>query len=125
MYLQHLSNVQIIKFRHFFHKLAKTYPFRGRGFYTPVDCKTGYKVKDKQVVIRIVFVNTVINIYGNLRLKEISSWNSFEQIQENTLRDSAFPAQIGSAARRWLSYPTPVNYKKVLCEFMMNSWCGF
>ena len=34
-------------------------------------------------------------IYGNIRLKEISILNSFEQIQENTIVGSAFLAQLG------------------------------
>ena len=37
-----------------FHKLAKTCPFRGRGFQTPAEWKIGYKVVNKQVSIQIV-----------------------------------------------------------------------
>ena len=33
----------------FDHKLAKTYPFRGRGFNTPIEWKIGYKVINKQL----------------------------------------------------------------------------
>ena len=65
----------------FVHKLAKTYPFRGRGFHTSVEWKTGYKVRIKQVIIQILIVNTAFYVYGNKGLKEISILNSFEQIQ--------------------------------------------
>ena len=41
----------------FFHKLAKTYPFHGRGFHTPFERKIGYKVMNKQVIIQILIVN--------------------------------------------------------------------
>ena len=64
----------------FFRKLAKMYPFRGRGFHTPVECKIGYKVINKQVIIQILIVNTAFYIYGNIKLKEVSILNSFEQI---------------------------------------------
>ena len=37
----------------FLYKLAKTYPFRGRGFHSPVEWKMGYKVKNKQAIIQI------------------------------------------------------------------------
>ena len=40
----------------FVHKLAKTYPFRGRGFHTPVEWKIGYKIINKQVIIQILIV---------------------------------------------------------------------
>ena len=88
------------------HKLAKTYPFRGRGFHTPAEWKTGYKVINKQVIVQILIVNTAFYIYDNIILKEISIVNSFEQIQENTIAGSAFSARLGSAPRPWLSYPT-------------------
>ena len=65
----------------FVHKLAKTYPFRGRGFHTPFEWKTGYKVINKQVIIQSLIVNTAFYVYGNIRLKEITILNSFEQIQ--------------------------------------------
>ena len=42
----------------FFHKLAKTYPFHGHGFHTPVEWKIGYKVINKQVPVQILIVNT-------------------------------------------------------------------
>ena len=51
-FLQTLSNVQIIKYRHFFHKLAKTYSIHGRVFQTPVEWKIGYKVINKQVIMQ-------------------------------------------------------------------------
>ena len=63
----------------FVHKLAKTYPFRGRGFHNPVEWKIGYQVINKQVIVQIL--NTAVYIYVNIRLKEISILNSFEQIQ--------------------------------------------
>ena len=34
----------------FVHKLAKTYPFRRRGFHTPVEWKIVYKGLNKQVI---------------------------------------------------------------------------
>ena len=49
----------------FYHKLAETYPFRGRGFHTPVEWKIGYKVINKQVIIQILILNTAFYIYGN------------------------------------------------------------
>ena len=82
----------------FVHKVAKTYPFRGRGFHTPVEWKIEYKVTNKQVIIQILIVNTTFYIYGNIRLKEISIMNAFEQIQENTISGSAFSAWLGSSA---------------------------
>ena len=100
----------------FIHKMAKIYPFRGRGFHTPVEWKIGYKVINKQTIVQILIVNTAFYIYGNIRLKEISILNSFEQVQENTLAGSAFSAQRGSSAVAfipdpqrmdglWVSYP--------------------
>ena len=82
----------------FFHKLAKKYSFRGRGFHTPVEWKMGYKVKNKQAIIKFLIFNTAFYIYGNIRLKEISIMNSFEQRQENTISGSAFSARLGSSA---------------------------
>ena len=58
----------------------------------------GYKVKNKQAIIQILILNTAFYIYGNIRLKEISIMNSFEQIQENTISGSAFSARLGSSA---------------------------
>ena len=75
------------------HKLAKIYSFRGRGFHTPVEWKTGYKFINKQVIIQILIVNTAFYIYGNIRFKEVSIVNSFEQ--ENTISDLAFSAWLG------------------------------
>ena len=43
-------------------------------------------------------MNTAFYIYGNIRLKEISILNSFEQVQENTIAGSAFSARLGSSA---------------------------
>ena len=80
----------------FVHKLAKTYPFRGRGFHTPVEWKIGYKVRNKQVIIQILIVNIAFYIYGNIRLKEINILNWFELIQENNISGSAFSARLGS-----------------------------
>ena len=57
----------------FLSKLAKTCPFRARGFHTPVEWKIGYKVINMQVIIQILIVNTAFNIYGIIRLKEIIS----------------------------------------------------
>ena len=53
----------------FVHKLAKTYPFRSRGFHTPDEWKIGYKVINKQVLIQILIVNTQFYIYGHIRSK--------------------------------------------------------
>ena len=86
------------KISQFVYKLAKTYPFRGRGFHTPVEWKIEYKVINKQVIVQILIVNTTFYIYGNIRLKEISILNAFEQIQENTISGSAFSARLGSLA---------------------------
>ena len=90
----------------FVHKLAKIYPFRGRGFHIPVEWKLGYKVINKQVIIQILIVNTAFYICRDIRLKEIIILNSFEQKQEHTISGSAFSARLGLAARPWLSYPT-------------------
>ena len=51
----------------FVYKLAKTYPFRDRGFHTPVEWKIEYKVINKQVIVQILIVNTAFYIYGNIR----------------------------------------------------------
>ena len=89
----------------FVHKLAKTYPFRDRGFHTPVECKIGYKIINKRVIIQILFVNIAFYIYGNIRLKEISIMDAFEQIQENTMTGSAFSARLGSSAVAFIPDP--------------------
>ena len=81
----------------FVHKMAKMYPFHGRGFHTPVEWKIGYYVIKKQIIIQILILNTAFYVYGNMRLKDISILNLFEQIQENTISDSAFSARLGSA----------------------------
>ena len=80
----------------FVHKMAKIYPFRGRGFHTPVEWKIGYYVIRKQIIIQILILNIAFYIYGSMRFKDISSLNLFEQIQENTISGSAFSArQLG------------------------------
>ena len=93
-----------LKISPFVPKMAKIYPFHGRGFHTPLEWKIGFKVINKQKIVQILILNTAFYIYGNMRLKEISILNSFEQIQENTIAGSAFSARLGSSA--WLSYPT-------------------
>ena len=65
----------------------------------------GYKVKNKQAIIQILILNTAFYIYGNIRLKEISIMNSFEQIQENTISGSAFLARLGSSAVAFIPDP--------------------
>ena len=92
----------------FVHELAETYPFRGRGFHTPIEWKIEYKVIYKQVIIQILIVNTTFYIYGNIRLKEISIMNAFEQIQENTISGSAFSARLGSSAVAFIIRPYPI-----------------
>ena len=78
----------------FVHEMAKIYILCGRGFHTPVEWKIGYYVIYKQVIIQILIVNTAFYIYDNMKLKEISILNLFEQIKENTISGSAF---FGSA----------------------------
>ena len=85
--------------------MAKIYPFRGRGFHTPVEWKIGYKVINEQIIIQILIMSTAFYIYGNIRLKEISILNSFEQIQENTISGSDFSARLGSSAMAFISDP--------------------
>ena len=49
----------------FIHKMAKIYPFRGRGFYTPFEWKIGYKVINKQTIVqKILIVKTAFYISG-------------------------------------------------------------
>ena len=55
------------------------------------------------MIVQILIVNIALYIYGNIRVKEISILNPFEQIKENIIAGSAF---FGSAGRPWLSYPT-------------------
>ena len=88
--------------------MDKIYPFRGRGFHTPVEWKIGYKVINKQTSIQILIMNTAFYIYGNIRVKEISILNSFEQIQENTITGSAFSARLGSSAVAFIPDPACV-----------------
>ena len=94
-----------LKISPFIHKMAKIYPFRGRGFHTPLEWKIGFKVINKQTIVQILIVNTAFYIYGNTRLKEISILISFEQIQENTIAGSAFSARLGSSAVAFIPDP--------------------
>ena len=89
----------------FFHKMAKLYIFRGRGFHTPVEWKIGYYVINKQVIIQILIMKTAFYIYDNMSLKEISILNLFEQIKENTISGSAFSARLGSSAVAFIPDP--------------------
>ena len=79
--------------------------FRVLGFHTPVEWKIEYKVINKQVLVQILIVNTSFYIYGNIRLKEISITNAFEQIQENTISGSAFSVRLGSSAVAFIPNP--------------------
>ena len=81
----------------FVHKMAKIYILRGRGFHTPVEWKIWYYVIKRQVIIQILIVNTTFYVYDNMKLKEISILNLFEQIKENTISGSAFSARLGSS----------------------------
>ena len=103
----------------FIYKMDKIYPFLGRGFHTPVEWKIGYKVINTQTSARILIVNTAFYIYGNIRVKEISILNSFEQIQENTITGSAFSArQLG---RGFHTRPTEADIKwGKRCEICQN-----
>ena len=51
------------------------------------------------MIVQILIVNTAFYIYGNIRLKEISILNSFEQIKENIIAGSA---QLGSSAMAFI-----------------------
>ena len=94
--------------------MAKTYPFRGRGFHTPV----GYKVINKQMIVHILIVNTAFYIHGNIRLKEISILNWFEQIQENIIAGSAFSArQLG---RGFHTRPTISDWNALLASIIAS-----
>ena len=98
IYFKYLFTTSLKDFKTsaFVHKLAKTYPFRGHGFHTPVEWTIGYKVINKQVIIQILIVNTAFYIYDNIRLNEISILNLFERIKENAMPGSAFSARLGS-----------------------------
>ena len=89
----------------FVHKITKIYPFRSRGFHTPVEWKIGYYVIKKQIIIQSLILNTAFYIYGNMRLKDISILNLFEQIQENTISGSAFSARLSSSAVAFIPDP--------------------
>ena len=92
----------------FIHKVVKIYPFRGHSFHTPVEWKIGYKVINKQTIVQILIVNTAFYISGNIRVKEISILNSFEQIQENTITGSDFSARLGSSAVAFIPDPNKI-----------------
>ena len=47
-----------LKISPFIHKMAKIYPFRGRGFHTPLEWKIGFKVINKQTIVQILIWNT-------------------------------------------------------------------
>ena len=83
-YFKHLFATSVkysdFKISPFVHKMAKIYLFRDRGFHTPVECKIGYKVINKQIIIQILIVNKAFYIYDNMRLKEIIILNWFKQI---------------------------------------------
>ena len=70
----------------FIHKMAKIYPFRGRGFHTPVEWKIGYKVINKQMIVHILIVNTAFYINGYIRLKEISILTIADKSREEVTR---------------------------------------
>ena len=95
--------------------MAKIYPFRGRGFHTPVEWKIGYKVINKQVIIQILIVNTAFYIYGNIRFIEINILNSLEQMQESIISGSAFSARLGSSAVAFIPDPEKVRRKGSNC----------
>ena len=50
-------------------------------------------------------MNTAFYKYDNIRLKEISIMDAFEQIQENTIAGSAFSARLGSSAVAFIPDP--------------------
>ena len=63
---------------------------------TPISHPATSRCDKKQMIVQILNVTTAFYIYGNIRLKEISILNSFEQIQENIIAGSAFSArQLG------------------------------
>ena len=76
--------------------------FAAVAFHIPVEWKNRYKVINKQVTIQILIVNTSFYRFGNIRLKEISILNLFEQIQEKTISDSAFSARLGSSTMAFI-----------------------
>ena len=86
--------------------MAKIYLFRGHVAFIPLlNGKFRYKVINKQIIIQILIVNTAFYIYGNMRLKEISILNLFEQVQENTISGSDFSARLGSSAVAFIPDP--------------------
>ena len=54
------------------------------------------------MTVQILIVNTALYIYGNIRLKEISILNSFEQVEENIIAGSA---RLGSSAVAFIPDP--------------------
>ena len=50
-------------------------------------------------------MSTAFYKYDNIRLKEISIMDAFEQIQENTIAGSAFLARLGSSAVAFIPGP--------------------
>ena len=50
------------------------------------------------MIVQILIVNTAFYIFGDIRFKEVSILNSFEQIQEKIIAGSAFSARHGSSA---------------------------
>ena len=79
----------------FIHKMAKIYPFRGRGFHTPVEWKIGYKVINKQMIVQILIVNTAFYIYGYIRLKKNKYLELFWLIHYSRLGFFGSARQLG------------------------------
>ena len=80
--------------------------------------ETGYKVINKQMIVQILIVNTAFYIYGNIRLKEISILNSFEQIKENIIAGSAFFGSARQLGRGFHTRPfLRFLVKLLLCYF--------
>ena len=63
-------------------------------------------------------MSTAFYIYGNIRLKEISIMDAFEQIQENTIAGSAFSARLGSLAVAFI--PDPIS-DRTFCTTLVTS----
>ena len=69
------------------------------------------------MIVQILIVNTAFYIYVNIRLKEISILNSFEQIQENIIAGSAFSARLGSSAVAFIPDQSQACYNVFLYLF--------
>ena len=69
IFLQPLSNAQIIKHCHMFTNWQNHAPFAAVAFIPLLNGKIGYKVINKQVFIQILIVNTVFYLHDNIRLK--------------------------------------------------------